>query len=90
MSLGQSDSWWMDAIYNEIKERDAELIIYKFETYKNDEEKHKLIDEVKNKFINVCIRHEHSSDEEKNKVKNNIHVVIFNKNDIYFLGLEKK
>ncbi|EJP18910.1 bacteriophage abortive infection protein AbiH [Peptostreptococcaceae bacterium AS15] len=82
MSLGLSDAWWMDAIYDEIIKRKVELIIYKFGKYEKDE--------VINNFMNGCIRHRDSSEEEKKEVKNNIHVVVFNSNDTYFLGFKKK
>lgn len=80
MSLGLSDAWWMDSIYDEILKRDVELIIYKF----GRDEK----DEVINTFINGCIRHKGASNDDKEKVRNNIHVVIFNSNNTYFLGFE--
>lgn len=80
MSLGKTDAWWMDKIFDEIKNRNVELIIYK---YGNEND-----DEVKEKFISSCVRH--SNDNSINQVKENIHVVTFNANDTYFLGFEKK
>lgn len=82
MSLGLTDAWWMDAIFEEILTRKVELIIYKF----GEDRKDNVVD----MFINCCIRHKNSSEEEKKQVKDNIHVVLFNNNDTYFLGLEKK
>lgn len=82
MSLGLTDAWWMDNIFDEILSREVELIIYKFGEY----EKGVVVD----MFINCCIRHKNSSEEDKKKVKNHIHVVLFNSNNTYFLGLEKK
>lgn len=81
MSLGLSDAWWMDQIFDSIVEREVELIIYMYGDYNEDY--------VKESFISCCIRHESSNEDEKVKVKNNIHVVTFNKNNTYFLGLEK-
>lgn len=82
MSLGKTDAWWMDSIYHEIKKRDVELIIYKH----GNEDKESVIE----LFFDCCVRHTDSSEEEKNKVKSNIHVVTFIENNTYFLGLEKK
>ena len=82
MSLGLTDAWWMDNIFDEILSREVELIIYKFGEY----EKGVVVDI----FINCCIRHKNSSEEDKKKVRNHIHVVLFNSNNTYFLGLEKK
>ena len=82
MSLGKTDAWWMDSIYEEIKERDVELIIYKH----GNEDKESVIES----FFDCCIRHTNISEDEKNKVKSNIHVVTFTENNTYFLGLEEK
>lgn len=82
MSLGKTDAWWMDSIYEEIKKRDVELIIYKH----GNEDKERVIE----LFFDCCVRHINSSEDEKNKVKSNIHVVTFTKNNTYFLGLEEK
>ena len=85
MSLGMTDAWWMDAIYESLKsneEKIAELIIYWFG--KDAPEM------IKNKFIRCCIRHSKDSDEQKLQVKQRIHVVLFIRNDTFFLGLENK
>lgn len=82
MSLGLTDAWWMDTIFDEILNRNVELIIYQFG---QDDE-----DAVIDMFINCCIRHVKSNEEEKIQVRKNIHVVLFNSNDTYFLGMEKK
>ncbi|WP_338816979.1 AbiH family protein [Parvimonas micra] len=82
MSLGKTDAWWMDSIYEEILKRDVELIIYKH----GNEDKEIVIE----LFFDCCVRHTNSSEDEKNKVKSNIHVVTFTENNTYFLGLEEK
>ena len=82
MSLGQSDGWWMDKIFDAILDRQAELIIYMFGREKEEN--------VKNRFIQACIRHAGATEEDKDNVKERIFVVTFAKNDTYFLGLEKK
>ena len=82
MSLGKTDAWWMDSIYDEIFDRDIELIIYKH----GDEDKESVI----KLFFDCCVRHINDNEEKKNKVKSNIHVVTFTENNTYFLGLEEK
>lgn len=82
MSLGLTDAWWMDSIVHEILERKVELIIYKFGAEKEDN--------VVEMFINGCIRHKNLSEEKKIFVRNSIHVVKFENNNTYFLGLEAK
>ena len=49
MSLGRTDAWWMDEIFQSILDRDVELIIYKH----GDEDR----DSIKKMFIDCCIRH---------------------------------
>lgn len=82
MSLGRTDAWWMDEIFQSILDRDVELIIYKH----GDEDKNSI----KKMFIDCCIRHVDCSEENKKKVENNIHVVTFANNDTYFLGFKAK
>ncbi|MDK6371064.1 AbiH family protein [Aerococcus urinae] len=82
MSLGLSDAWWFDGIYNEILNRGVELIIYMFGNYDDAT--------VKEMFISSCYRHRESDDQEKEIVKQYIHVVTFERNNTYFLGLENK
>lgn len=82
MSLGVTDAWWMDQIFEAISERGAELIIYRYGSESEDS--------IKELFIDCCIRHKDYPEEKKNEVKNNIYVVIFENNDTYFLGLEDK
>lgn len=96
MSLGKTDAWWFDNIFNALltntnnmgdENYDTELIIYyKAQDTNTDDQ----IDKVKDSFIDSCIRHRHSSDADKEAVRNKIHVVLFENNDTYFLGLEKK
>lgn len=96
MSLGKTDAWWFDNIFDALlpktnnesgKNCDAELIIYYKVQNTNDISQ---IDKVKDSFIDSCIRHRHSSYADKEAVRNKIHVVLFENNDTYFLGLEKK
>lgn len=82
MSLGATDAWWMDTIFDQILNRQAELILYWYG--KDDKEA------VVEKFINCCARHKSSSDDDKREVRKRIHVVSHTKNDTYFLGFEKK
>lgn len=82
MSLGRTDAWWMDAIFEAILDRDVELIIYKY----GNEDK----DSIKKMFIDCCIRHIDCSEKDKKKVGDNIHVITFNNNDTYFLGFKVK
>lgn len=82
MSLGRTDAWWMDEIFQSILDRDVELIIYKH----GDEDK----DSIKKMFIDCCIRHVDCSAETKKKVEDNIHIVTFDDNDTYFLGFKAK
>ena len=80
MSLGVSDSWWMDKIFENILKNKVELILYHYGTC--DEES------IKDKFIKGCIRHQNESNENKNIVKSNIYVKTFEENNTYFLGFE--
>lgn len=82
MSLGKTDAWWLDKIYDAILSRGVELIIYK---YGNEKE-----EDVKQMFIDSYIRHSNSNKSDIDKVKKKIFVVTFNDNNTYFLGLEKK
>ena len=82
MSISKSDGWWLDQIFDAILIRDAELIIYKYGT--------ETPDDVKEAFIEACIRHSDSPDKDVEKVKEKIYIVTFEKNNTFFLGLEKK
>lgn len=82
MSISKTDGWWLDQIFESIKNNDAELIIYKYGCETEDS--------VKNQFIQACIRHKDANEEDIEMVKHNIYVVTFEENDTYFLGLEKK
>ena len=81
MSLGKTDAWWMDEIYNSLFNRGAELIIYMFGN--SDKES------IKDLFLSSCIRHENESEDNKKIVRNNIHVVTFTDNTTNFLGLKE-
>lgn len=82
MSLSITDGWWLDQMFDTILSGNAELIIYKYKAEKAEE--------VKNIFIQSCIRHRNSRKEDIELVKRRIYVVSFEHNDTYFLGLEKK
>lgn len=82
MSLGNSDAWWLDNIFDSLKNKNTELIIYMHGNQGDAE--------VKELFINSCIRNRNCNNQVKNRVKKNIHVVTFQENNTYFLGLEKK
>lgn len=82
MSISKTDGWWMDQIFDAILLNDAELIIYK---YGNESP-----DDVKDTFFEACIRHSDSPEEDFDKVWERIYVVQFERNDTFFLGLEKR
>lgn len=79
MSLSKTDSWWLDKIYDALAEERAELIIYQYGTEQNEEE-------VKEKYIDACIRHRDSGEERKQTVKKNIYVILLKDNYNIFLG----
>ena len=72
----------MDQIFECIINNDAELIIYKYGYEKEDC--------IKEQFIHACIRHKNVTEAVIEKVKQHIYIVTFDKNNTYFLGLEKK
>lgn len=82
MSLSKTDGWWLDQIFECIINNGAELIIYKYGCEKEES--------IKNQFIQACIRHKNVKKADAEKVKQNIYVVTFEKNDTYFLGLKKR
>lgn len=82
MSIAKTDGWWMDQIFECIINNEAELIIYKYGC-ENEEN-------IKGKFIQACIRHKNAYGADVEKVKRHIYVVTFEKNNTFFLGLEKK
>ena len=45
--MSNTDGWWMNNIYNSLKMRESELIIYNFEEELSD-------DDVKQKFLDAC------------------------------------
>ena len=71
----------MDAIYDAILKRGAELIIYMYGSFSKEE--------VKDKFIDACVRHSRESDKNKQIVKTTIEVVSFTENNTWFLGFEE-
>ncbi len=82
MSLGAMDAWWLDGIYEALLNRETELIIYKYGNVGSAE--------VKELFLNSCIRHKDDTESNRNLVSSRIHVVEFLENNTYFLGLENK
>lgn len=58
------------------------MIIYKYGC-ENEES-------IKKQFIQACIRHKDIGEADIDEVKQHIYVVTFEKNDTYFLGLEKR
>lgn len=81
MSFGKTDAWWFDEIYDSLLNRNAELLIYMYGD--------KCDDEVKQSFINACVRHQDDSKDNKEKIENRICVKTFVKNDTNFLGFKK-
>lgn len=81
MSLGKSDAWWMDKIFENILLREVELIIYKYGD--------KSEDDIKTEFIDSCLRNKNKPESEKNKVREKIRVKTFWENETYFLGFTK-
>ena len=79
MSLSNTDGWWMNNIYNSLKMRESELIIYNFEEELSD-------DDVKQKFLDSCTIVDASESE---NVKAKIYVVQLQNNENYFLGLKE-
>lgn len=82
MSMGVTDSWWNDNIFDSLAAGKSELIIYSF---RNSNE-----DIVKGKFISSCTRHANADTDTVEKVKSRIYIVSFDKNNTYFLGFEKR
>lgn len=82
MSISITDGWWLDKIFDAILKNNAELIIYKYRVDNKED--------VKNHFIESCIRHSNYKDEDFEQVKKRIYVVSFENNDTYFLGLERR
>ena len=84
MSMGETDAWWYDAIYDSLKKEDrhSSLIIYKYGNAPDEE--------VKNQFVEACIRHKKNGAAEKKLVKNKIFIVQFEANNTNFLGFTLK
>ena len=81
MSLGKTDGWWMDNIYDAILNRDVELVIYMYGNYDEDN--------VKNKFIDACLKHKNDLSDTIMHVKEKIFVITFNENNTHFLGFNE-
>ena len=82
MSLGKTDAWWFDEIYDALLNRHSELIIYMHGE--------KSVDEVKQSFINACVRHQDDISDNKERIKEKICVKTFMENDTCFLGLKER
>lgn len=82
MSLGKTDAWWFDEIYDAMLNRDAELLIY---MYGDNSE-----DEVKQNYIEACVRHQNCSIDSIERIKKRICVKTFTQNDTFFLGFKQK
>lgn len=82
MSISKTDGWWLDQIFECISKNGAELIIYKYGC-ENEER-------IKEQFVQACIRNKNVIEADIEEVKRHIFVVTFEKNDTYFLGLEKR
>lgn len=84
MSLGVTDSWWFDNIFDALTRKDdpAELIIYwHTKSQIND-------DVIKEKFLSSCVRHEKilHMDAITDSIKERIFVVQFSENNTNYLG----
>lgn len=80
-SMGKTDSWWWKNIYNSIKTKKSELIIYYYSKKNYDS------DHIKDLFIKACEMN--ASKEEINDVKKQIYVVLYynnNKNKMFSLN----
>lgn len=82
MSLGKTDSWWFNKIYERLNQEQAELIIYFYG--RNISE-----GDVKDKFLESCIGGRGNREDDE-RVTQRIYVVLFEKNDTYFLGFSQK
>lgn len=82
MSISKTDGWWLDQIFECLLSNGAELILYKYGCENKES--------IKDQFIQACIRHKNAKEADIKAVKQRIYVVTFEKNDTYFLGLEKK
>jgi len=71
MSIGKSDSWWWDNIYQSLLNEKSELIIFFFD--KDDTYSHESI---KDRFISAC--NVISDEKEKSKAKERIYIVKYN------------
>lgn len=70
----------MDKIFENIRDRNVELIIYKHRS--------EFVDDVKEIYINACVRNKNEDNETNNRVRTRIKVKTFLNNDTYFLGFK--
>lgn len=83
MSLSETDSWWLDKIYDSLRDNQAELIIY---YYCKDGRITK--GDIKNKFIKACVRH--GDDKDRHSVTERIYVVLHSDNNTFLFGTKRK
>ncbi len=70
-SIGETDNWWWENIFDSLLNKNSELIIY----FYNDRNIKK--DDVKSIFINVCNIRNAYTEEDINKVKEKIYIVFY-------------
>ena len=71
-SIGETDNWWWENIFDSLLNKNSELIIYFYKD--KDIEK----DDVKSIFINACKIRNAYTEEDINKVKEKIYIVFYN------------
>lgn len=71
-SIGETDNWWWENIFDSLLNKNSELIIYFYKD--KDIEK----DDVKSIFINACKIRNECTEEDINKVKEKIYIVFYN------------
>lgn len=71
-SIGETDNWWWENIFDSLLNKNSELIIYFYQ----DKEIEK--DDVKSIFINACKIRNAYTEEDINKVKEKIYIVFYN------------
>lgn len=87
MSMGKTDSWWFDRIYNRLLESSAELIIYKYMSGNGTSSK----DAVKEEFLSSCLAHVDAPSKDKALVKSRIYIVFHRGDDKHnFLSFKDK
>ena len=85
MSISKTDSWWFDRIYKRLLNNDADLIIYYYDGSVQSDDRESKAAEVKKHFFEAC-----REPIDSEAVIDNIHVVLFNDNSTFFLGLDKR